>query len=137
MAGEDSAGGSCPVSGALILEGCGTADESEDRIGNDQKSRKHGSRGKAEGICIVWFRKEIIEGVAMQSSLNILKTDIKRTGVNLFLCPLWAGNSLNYGKGDPGETSVNVPCVEGSKSMKLVFFGGCGTSMNGHGHKYG
>lgn len=61
-AGEDSAGGSCPVSGALIKWGCETAGESEERIGDDQRSRKHGSWGKAEGICIAWFRKEAIEG---------------------------------------------------------------------------
>lgn len=135
-AGKDSAGGSCPVSGALIKGGCGTAGESEETMGDDHKSRKHGSCGKAGGICIAWFRQETMEGMAQQWSLNILKIDIKRTGVNLFPCPLWVDNSLNYRKWDPGETSVNLPCVEGSKSMKLVFFGGCGISMNGDGHRY-
>jgi len=51
-AGEDSVGGSCPVSGALIKGECGTGEESEKRTGYDQKSIKHDSRGKAKEICI-------------------------------------------------------------------------------------
>lgn len=45
-------------------------------------------------------------------------------------------NSLNYGNGNPGETSVNFSCVESSKSIKPVFIGGCDMSMNGDGCKY-